>query len=109
MKVVESVHQPVPALEFFHPMSGTPACEHHLTSVTFIQSLLCGSREHQQWWNAIAPHRLQTAVVLQLSDTLVALPEICEEQGKFSSILFGEGDAASEHYIDSNSGETGKI
>lgn len=30
-----------------------PAREHHLTSVTFIQSLLCGSREHQRWWNAI--------------------------------------------------------
>ena len=90
-------------------MSDTPACEHHLTSVTFIQSLLCGSHEHQRWWDTVALHHLQTAVALQLNDTLVALPEICDEQGKFSSILFGEDNAASEHYIDSNSGETGKI
>lgn len=39
----------------------------------------------------------------------VAFPEICEEQGNFHPFCFGEDDAASKHYIDSNSGETGKI
>lgn len=106
---MKSVHQPLPALELFHPMSGMPACEHHLTSVTFIQSLLCGSCEHQRWWNLIVAITCKQTCRLPLSDTLVALPEIHEEQGKFSSILFGEDDAASKHYIDSNSGETGKI